>query len=258
MERNDDFKRWVSIAEVDLEDAKVHYKDKKYAYSLYNLQQVNEKLAKAVFIKILFSSEKIEPKLKESFKEYGLNILSPKSYTHKFIIGFLDQIEGVLTSENLDISPNYFSNFKIPDIGKSLERAKEVKEVNGSNSDEIKYIIVHCNKNLNVASDDESKDETSDKLMDMDFEPIISSIEKKSNIKVNISVKQSLKKELLKLTYCIDVFLLLSRILDQFEENRYPNEKDYIGFVPFIPDIYDILVKCFEIVIKFDTSNSGH
>ncbi len=255
MERNDDFKEWLDIAKIDLEAAKGHYKEKNYAYSLYNLQQVNEKLAKAVFIKILFSSEKIEPQLKKYFKEYGLDVLSPKSYTHKFNIRFLDQIKGILTSENVPIPLNFFSDFKISDPRESLERAKEVKEVNGSTSDEIKDIIIHCNKLLNVLSDDESTDETKAKLMDLNFDPIISALEMGSNKKATIPDKEKVKKVIFKFTYCIEVFLLLSRILDQFEENRYPNAKDYIGFVPYIPNIYTILEKCFKIISKFGVQN---
>lgn len=248
MEENEEFNRWLKVAKIDLVDAKVHYGEKNYSYSLYNLQQANEKLAKAIFIKIGLSSENGDTPLKENFREYGVNVISPKKYKHKWSNEFLEQVKSILTSEKSPVSQDFFEGFKISDPGESLEKAKKAQKINESDSHEIEDTINRCYNLLEVALDDKSADKNRAKLMDLDIDSIISLMEKNSHKKVNIPNKSNSKKKVFQLTYCVEVHLLLSRILDQFEENRYPNQKDYTGFVPFILDIDRILLKCLQII----------
>lgn len=247
MQSNDEFRRWLKSAKDDLADFGTSYKNKNYARALYNLQQVSEKLAKAVFTKVGLASENVDPELKKYFKKYEIEVFTQKQYSHEWKFKFLKQILRVLNSEKTNVSKDLFVGFGFDDTKTKVEEAKLALKKKISDPDELKSVILLCNLLLDVA-EGKSSDEMKSKLMSINLESIQSTIFKDSGKSPNMpNMKQIIKNEV-SLTYSLIVLLLLSLFLDQFLEARYPNNIDCTPYVPYLKNIRLILERCSKLI----------
>lgn len=247
MQSNDEFRRWLNSAKDDLADFRTSYKYKNYTRALYNLQQVSEKLAKAVFTKVGLASENVDPDLKKYFKKYEVEVFTQKQYSHEWKFKFLNQIRKVLTPENTNLLKDFLASFGLDDTKTKVEEATLALKKKISDPDELKSVIVLCNLLLDVA-EGKSSDEMKSKLMGINMESILSNISEDSGKWQNMpNIKQIIKNQV-SLTYSLIVLLLLSLFLDQFLEARYPNDIDCSPYVPYIKNICSILERCYKLI----------
>ena len=157
---------WLKGAEEELEVVDLLFKNGKYRFAIFNLQQAGEITSKALLMRtnLLLSFEDNEL-IKELRKDFSVPLMSAKDYRHdwhfkllKIIDGFINNLdqrsEEIISSKIFEerITSN-FSEFRsnVPDYKSRIKNARTLKLGDNPQVQELNDTILICHRLLDLS-----------------------------------------------------------------------------------------------------------
>ena len=245
MNKND-FYDWVESAKGDITKYDLCLKRKDYHTAIYHLQQTLEKTAKASMMATSLSvpTQNPKPKILEAL---DLPVYHPKDYGHGWRKKFISQLGKINSNPNFTEIFDLYKSNGLKDTKSTILNAAEVKDLTNPTETEITQIIKNSDR---VLSRNQSKKFNSqlDKAL-LEYRQDLDKVAKLTGSYMTVDDIMHLVKSYLKVTNVIVALMLLSILLDPFEQNRYPenlgNEK---RFIPHFKQFKTILNCCIRIL----------
>jgi hypothetical protein len=237
-----DFDEWIESAKSDLIEFNNCFQRKDFHKALYYLQQTLEKSAKASMMATSFSVAN-QPQKVKILKELNLPVFGPINYKHEWREVFINQVKKILSNPNLKEFIKLFENNGMKEIEDTITRALNVNDLKNPTESQITQTIKTSQNLLSKIDSKRIKFQIDEVLSE--YLTLLDDIAKQYGI--NVKEVINLVKSYLNITIIIVALMLLSTLLNPFEQNRYPEnfEKDK-PLIPHLKQFKNILNHCIE------------
>ena len=242
-----DFDGWIENAKGDLKDFDNSFQRKDFHKALYYLQQTLEKSAKASMMATSFSVAN-QPEKVKILKGLDLPVYGPINYGHDWRKAFIDQLEKILSNPTLKGFIIHFENNGMKDIEGTISRAKGVRDIQKPTESQITQTIKISENLLSIIKTKKIKMQIDEGLSGYRYK--LDDIAKQYEI--NVEEVINLVKSYLHITIIIVVLMLLSTLLNPFEQNRYPGNFEIDKpLMPHLKQFENILNNCIKNLEKY-------
>jgi len=258
MSMQDEIAGWLQRAKNNLNSVRNEKANGNFPEVAHNLQQAEEKTAKATLMCIHFSTTTSKnPKLSNIQiilnSLFGIDIITPKEYTHNWRKKFLENIEKIYSSPIFTTVLAAQQQGSVKDIKDKIKKARDVKDIVDITLEDIDVVIYMCNELLNSTIETSGKPiKLNSGLQQADINVNAKLVDTISNL-LDISEDECRKSivNILTISMNIIVLAILDIILAPYEDSRfYPDTKYEIKYDENLPivkraeEIVSILERC--------------
>ena len=245
----EDYKAWIEYAKVNLKDFEMRYNEKHYSLALHELQQAEEKTAKAILLKMNLADQ--SPGLSQLASSLGIPLYPPIKYGHNWRENMLNQLEAITKSPFaaaiLETSKSLPGMESLGDPQKLIANARNAKTNQAPTTQEISDIIMDCNKLLNSVVD--MRKAMVDKINPIKglLNPLNVHLDKEFGKKIDLISFVDAPVNTAVASFILITIAILDTILRPFESSRFPDSTKSVGaFEGYFFELRDILQKCIE------------
>lgn len=242
-----DFDGWIESAKGDLIDFDNCFQRKDFHKALYYLQQTLEKSAKASMMATSFSVAN-QPQKVKILNKLDLPVYVPINYGHDWRKVFIRQLKKILSNPTLKEFIKLFENKGMEYIESTITRALNVNDLENPTEAQITQTIKTSQNLLSINKSKRIKFQIDEVLSE--YLPLLDDIAKQYGI--NVKEVINLIKSYLNITIIIVVLMLLSTLLNPFEQNRYPGNFEIDRpLMPHLKQFENILNNCIKNLEKY-------